>query len=110
MEEPLQVKLIGFGVRGVSLGYLLLFSAREPGAELGRDIAGNLTLQRNEVCLFAVVLIAPDYVLGFRVNQLKRQRQLIATLGDSPVQDRLHIKVFRYRLRACVFALVAKDR
>src|SRR5207245_6487992 len=78
--------------------------------ELARYIAGNVGLQADKVSLFAIVSVAPDYVLSLCVDQFEAQRQSITSLDNPPVQNRLHVQLLTDSFRISRFTFVTKHR
>ena len=84
---PFEICLVGLGVD--------LFLRRQAGflgggqlrADLLRDRAGNLTLEREDVLQVALVTFAPDALLAFGADELRGDTDLIPGAPDRALHD-----------------------
>ena len=93
----------------VVLRQLLLVRARQFDLEFAGYVSGDVALQRNQVGLFAVVLLAPNHVFGLHIDQFQIQRQVVTTLSDASIQNGLDIQFLADSFWIGFFAFVAKD-
>ena len=61
---------IGLAVLRRLARHLRLFARRKLGAQLVRDLLRQIGLDREDVRQIAVVILRPDVLVGYRVDQL----------------------------------------
>src|SRR6185369_8335671 len=88
---------------------LCLFGVRELVFQLARNVACDITLQRNELGLRLVVLRAEYHILGLGIDHLERDACSTVTLRHTSVDDRLNPKLSTDGFGIDLFALVPKN-